>query len=110
MRTSERIYRILIRAYPASYLRAYAEPMVQLFRDRLRETGSGWGLLRLWIQTLTVKRPELSVLPCGLRMNVMARDESLRVNRYQSNPCAESRGSSSNAKAGLKNKTLGTVG
>jgi len=27
--------------------------MVQLFRDRLRETASGWGLLRLWLHALT---------------------------------------------------------
>jgi len=53
MRVSERIYRILIPAYTARYCRAYGEPMVQLFRDRLGETASGWGLPRLWLHALT---------------------------------------------------------
>jgi len=52
MRISERLYRTLLRAYPRAYQRRYAEPMEQLFRDRLRETHSLPDRLRLWLQTL----------------------------------------------------------
>src|SRR3970282_1456008 len=55
----------------------------------------------------TMKRPELSVFPCGLRMKVMARNESLRLNRYQSYPTLVLRGGCSNASAGLKKRRLG---
>jgi hypothetical protein len=52
MTVSERIYRVLIRAYPARYRREYAEPMAQLFRDRLREAKTAWAVSRLWMHTL----------------------------------------------------------
>ncbi len=51
MTLSERTYRFLIKAYPPSYRREYAEPMVQLFRDRLREAKSARAISRLWLQT-----------------------------------------------------------
>ena len=42
MRFSERIYLILLKAYPTRYLRRYEEPMAQLFSDQLqRANGAG---------------------------------------------------------------------
>lgn len=52
MTTSERIYRILLKAYPHAYLREYGEPMAQAFRDQLRDAAfSRLKLVRLWIHT-----------------------------------------------------------
>lgn len=36
LRTDERVYRFLLRWYPASFRREYEEPMLQLFRDQSR--------------------------------------------------------------------------
>jgi hypothetical protein len=55
MTTPERLYRRLLRVYPADFRRDYAEPMAQLFADQLREArmaGAPAGSLRLWIRTL----------------------------------------------------------
>ena len=51
MRLSERIYRILLNAYPARYLREYEGPMAQLFADQLREANTPGKLARLWLRT-----------------------------------------------------------
>lgn len=57
MTTSERIYRILLKAYPVAYLREYREPMAQAFRDQLRDAASSrsnrfhfW--IRFWMRML----------------------------------------------------------
>ena len=52
MRLSERIYQLLLKAYPARYLRRYEEPMAQLFSDQLRDANGSRGLVRLWSRTL----------------------------------------------------------
>jgi hypothetical protein len=52
MRFSERIYRILLKAYPKRYLRRYGEPMAQLFSDQLHRANGTGPLLRLWLRTL----------------------------------------------------------
>ncbi len=52
MSFSERAYHILLLAYPRHYQSIYAEPMQQLFRDRLREVRSISELLTLWVRTL----------------------------------------------------------
>lgn len=52
MSLSEKIYHILLRAYPRHYRSVYAEPMEQLFRDRLREVHSVAGVAALWMRTL----------------------------------------------------------
>jgi hypothetical protein len=52
MRLSQRIYRLLLKAYPGRYLRRYGEPMAQLFSDQLRDANSSGGLVRLWSRTL----------------------------------------------------------
>lgn len=52
MKVSERIYRILLKAYPARYRRTYEEQMAQLFGDQLRCTGGAGALLALWLRTL----------------------------------------------------------
>jgi hypothetical protein len=51
MRLSERIYRILVKAYPARYRSHYERPMVQLFSDLLRSVNSPGALIRLWFRT-----------------------------------------------------------
>lgn len=52
MNLSEKTYRFLLRAYPRGYRARYAEPMEQLFRDRLREAGTFAELAVLWVRTL----------------------------------------------------------
>ena len=42
----ESLYRVLLALYPRSFRHEYAEPMVQLFGDRLRERGR-----RVWFET-----------------------------------------------------------
>jgi len=49
MTISERVYRLILKAYPAEYRREYGEPMLQLFRDQLWECGPGrWRVVQLW--------------------------------------------------------------
>jgi len=48
MSLSERIYRVLIKTYPVAFRRRYEEPMVQLFRDRLRDAKSAKAVVRFW--------------------------------------------------------------
>jgi hypothetical protein len=52
MSFSEKVYRFLLRAYPRNYQGRYAEPMEQLFRDRLREAHTFADLAVLWVRTL----------------------------------------------------------
>ncbi len=52
MTLSEKTYRILLQAYPRGYRVRYAEPMEQLFRDRLREVHTFADLAVLWARTL----------------------------------------------------------
>lgn len=52
MSFSEKVYRILLLAYPSHYRSIYAEPMQQLFRDRLREVHSISALSTLWARTV----------------------------------------------------------
>jgi hypothetical protein len=52
MTFSERIYGLMLRAYPRAYRRRYAEPMQQLFRDRLRATQTSGELAALWFHML----------------------------------------------------------
>ena len=47
---SERMYRALLWAYPRQHRREYGEPMVQLFRDRMRRDGGGVRTLVVWVQ------------------------------------------------------------
>jgi hypothetical protein len=52
---SERLYRILLRAYPAEHRREYGDSMLQLFRDLCRDAycqGRLPGLAQVWIRTL----------------------------------------------------------
>lgn len=53
MSCSEKIYRFLIRAYPRDYRDRYAQPMEQLFRDRLREVHGLANLLAFWGRMLS---------------------------------------------------------
>ena len=46
---SERMYRALLWAYPRQHRREYGEPMVQLFRDRMRRDGGGVRTLVVWV-------------------------------------------------------------
>ena len=53
MRLAERIYRLLLKAYPEQYRSRYEEPMAQLFADQLRAADTSWKLVRFWLRTLT---------------------------------------------------------
>ena len=48
MTRSERVYRAMLLAYPAEHRRNYGDPMLGLFRDRLRRDGGGFGTVRVW--------------------------------------------------------------
>ena len=48
MTVSERVYRTLLIAYPADHRHTYGEPMVQMFRDRMRRDGGGHRTFLLW--------------------------------------------------------------
>ena len=52
MRLSERIYRILLKAYPNRYLCRYGEPMTQLFSDQLQRASGAGPLVLLWLRTM----------------------------------------------------------
>jgi hypothetical protein len=52
MSFSEKMYRLLLRAYPRNYRARYEEPMKQLFRDRLREVDAFADLVVFWGRTL----------------------------------------------------------
>lgn len=52
MRLSERIYGILLKAYPRRYRERYEALMAQLFADQLRDTNTLARLVRLWFRTL----------------------------------------------------------
>lgn len=57
---SNRLYRLLLAAYPAEFRHAYGAQMAQVFRDRCREEqgrraaggGSRTGLWRVWMETI----------------------------------------------------------
>ena len=48
----EKLYRALLLVYPGEHRREYGEPMVQLFRDRMRRDGGGVRSLVVWLQMI----------------------------------------------------------
>jgi len=53
MTISERVYQVILKAYPPDYRREYGEPMLQLLRDQMRACGPGrWRVVQLWLQIL----------------------------------------------------------
>jgi Clp amino terminal domain, pathogenicity island component len=52
MTISERLYRILLKAYPRRYRERYEQPMAECFRDQLRSTSGLYEFFRLWLRTL----------------------------------------------------------
>jgi Clp amino terminal domain, pathogenicity island component len=50
--TSEDLYRILLKVYPARYRRKYEQAMTQCFRDQLRAADTGGKRVRLWFRTI----------------------------------------------------------
>ena len=50
---SERVYRVLLLAYPKEHRREYGDLMVQLFRDRMRFDGNGFRALIIWVQMIS---------------------------------------------------------
>jgi histone H3/H4 len=51
MTASKKIYRLLLRAYSRDHRARYADPMEQLFGDRLREVRGFTGFVKLWCHT-----------------------------------------------------------
>ncbi len=52
---SQRIYRILLRAYPRAHRREYGGAMAQLFRDQCHDAWNAagyWGLSKLWLRVV----------------------------------------------------------
>ena len=49
---SEQLYRALLVIYPRKHRREYGELMVQLFRDRMRRDGGGFGSIKVWFDML----------------------------------------------------------
>jgi hypothetical protein len=56
MPSSETIYRLLLKAYPAHFAREHAEDMLQLFRDQLRCSSSR---KHLWLWAMKDYLPSL---------------------------------------------------
>jgi len=98
MNLSERVYRVLVKAYPAHYRTRYAEPMEQLFRDRLREAHTFAERTLLWMRTLadwavtvparcwegfTPHVPQLSLLDSGRRCLFFASREASSFSRNE---------------------------
>ncbi len=52
MSVHERIYRVLLMAYPAEHRDAYGEPMTQLLRDRIRDEGGGVRTALVWADVI----------------------------------------------------------
>jgi hypothetical protein len=50
--TSERLYRILLKAYPRGYRPKFEEAMAQCFRDQLRTANTAGKRVRLWFRTI----------------------------------------------------------
>jgi hypothetical protein len=49
---SEAFYRCLLRCYPASFRKEYAEEMMHLFRDRMAHETHALARFRLWAELL----------------------------------------------------------
>jgi hypothetical protein len=49
---AERIYGLVLRAYPAAFRTAYGREMLMLFRDRRREVADADGGVRFWVEML----------------------------------------------------------
>ena len=81
---SERMYRALLWAYPRQHRREYGEPMVQLFRDRMRRDGGGVRTLVVWVQMVFdlvgsafKERKEEAVLERAMIKKAVARSAGL---------------------------------
>jgi hypothetical protein len=73
---SDRLYRLMLVAYPASFRRRYGPEMAQVFRDCARDACRRGDLLRLWTRTLgdllaTVPAEHLAALRRVERSRVM---------------------------------------
>ena len=49
---SLKIYRLLLKLYPATFREEYAAPMEREFRDELAESHNAWALAVLWLRLL----------------------------------------------------------
>ena len=70
MRASVRVYRTLLAVYPSDHRLAYSDPMVQLFADRLRRDGGGFGTVEVWAHCLC----DLAVSASKERMETIMTD------------------------------------
>ena len=52
MADARRIYRLMLRLYPARFREEYAGPLERQFFDEYREIASGWGRTRFWAAAL----------------------------------------------------------
>ena len=52
-RLSLRLYRLLLKLYPATFREEYAVPMERAFRDELAESHNVWALAVLWLRLLS---------------------------------------------------------
>ena len=52
MRLSERVYGLLLKAYPRRYRERFEQPMMQLFSDQLRASNAPLKLTKLWLRTI----------------------------------------------------------
>jgi hypothetical protein len=80
--TSERLYRVLLVAYPRGFRREYGPQMRQVFRDLCREERrKKAGLLRLWIRTVL----DLATTAVAARISGIGRSDckGVGVNDYK---------------------------
>ncbi len=79
---SERVYRVLLRAYPEEFRRSYGRQMEQVFRDLCREEtrrGGGVGLVRLWVRVGL----DLASSAAVERIRAHAEDKEIAVRDYK---------------------------
>lgn len=79
---SERVYRVLLRAYPEEFRRAYGRQMEQAFWDLCREEtrrGGGVGLVRLWVRVGL----DLASSAAVERIRAHAEDKEIAVRDYK---------------------------
>jgi hypothetical protein len=67
----ERVYRLLLVAYPKQHRREYGDAMVQLLRDRLRDEGGGLRTSLVWIQVVADLVRTALVERMETRMNML---------------------------------------
>lgn len=83
---SERVYRALLRLYPAVHRREYGPWMVQLFRDLCRDaldSGGALSLVHLWLRTVPDIAATVTQEYLTMRRTKPMSDIPVKIDRYE---------------------------